>query len=346
MKDKTNTGPNFSSGVVEMIHGSGGRAMSELIDTLFLSAFDNPYLRQKNDQASFELPAGRVVMATDSHVVSPLFFPGGDIGSLAVHGTVNDICMSGAKPHFLSAAFILEEGFPLKSLKQIVNSMALAARETDVAIVTGDTKVVERGNGDGVFINTTGVGVIPAGLNIAGSNVIPGDKIILSGSIGDHGIAVMSQRENLTFETTVLSDSQSLNDLVDVMVTAVPEIRCMRDPTRGGLGTTLNEIAQHSGVGIQFDELQVPIEAQVASACEFLGLDPLYIANEGKLVAFCPPEHADRLLAVMRAHGKGREASIIGEAVVDERCFVQMKTVFGGNRIVDWLSGEQLPRIC
>ncbi len=346
MKGKTKTGLNFSSGIVEMVHGSGGRAMSQLVDELFISAFDNPYLSQKNDQASFDLPAGRVVMATDSHVVSPLFFPGGDIGSLAIHGTVNDICMSGAKPYFLSAGFILEEGYPLKSLKRIVDSMALAAGEAGVTIVTGDTKVVERGNGDGVFISTTGVGVIPTGLDIAGSNVKPGDKIILSGSIGDHGVAVMSQRENLTFETTLLSDSQSLNDLVDVMVTAVPEIKCMRDPTRGGLGTTLNEIAQQSGVGIQFDEMQIPISAQVASACEFLGLDPLYIANEGKLVAFCAPEHSDQLLAVMRAHPKGWEASIIGEAVVDDHRFVQMKTAFGGSRVVDWLSGEQLPRIC
>ncbi len=340
------TGLKFSSGCVEMIHGSGGKAMSQLIDGLFVEAFDNEFLRQKNDQASFDLPEGRVVMSTDNHVVSPLFFPGGNIGSLAVHGTVNDVVMSGAKPLYLSAAFILEEGYPLKELKKIVDSMAQAAVEAGVKIVTGDTKVVEHGKGDGVFINTTGMGVIPAGLDISGSNVKAGDKIILSGTIGDHGVAVMSLRENLTFETTLHSDSQALNDLVEVMVKAVPEIRCMRDPTRGGLGTTLNEIARQSNVGMQFDETKIPINPQVASACEFLGLDPLYIANEGKLIAFCAPEHAEHLLSVMRAHPKGCDASIIGEAVEDDHCFVQMKTAFGGNRIVDWLSGEQLPRIC
>lgn len=346
MSRKIKSGINFSSGCVEMIHGSGGRAMSQLIDVLFVDAFDNEYLRQKNDQASFELPAGRVAMATDNHVVSPLFFPGGNIGSLAVHGTVNDVAMSGAKPCYLSAGFILEEGYPFKELKIIVESMAEAAREANVKIVTGDTKVVERGKGDGVFINTTGLGVIPKGLSISGNNVKPGDKIIISGTIGDHGIAVMSLRENLTFETTLLSDSQPLNDLVNVMIEAVPEIRCMRDPTRGGLGTTLNEIAKQSNVGLQFDETQIPIKSQVASACEFLGLDPLYIASEGKLVAFCAPEHADHLLSVMKAHTKGQDASIIGEAVADDHNFVQMKTAFGGNRMVDWLSGEQLPRIC
>lgn len=346
MSRKIKSGINFSTGCVEMIHGSGGKAMSALIETLFVTAFDNDYLRQRDDQARFNLPAGRVVMATDSHVVSPLFFPGGNIGSLAVHGTVNDVAMSGADPLYLSVAFILEEGYPLKELKQIVASMAEAAREANVQIVTGDTKVVERGKGDGVFINTTGVGVIPEGIDISANNVKAGDKIIISGSIGDHGIAVMSLRENLAFETTLYSDSQSLNDLVAVMVKSVPQIHCMRDPTRGGLGTTLNEIAQQSSVGMQFDETKVPINPQVASACEFLGLDPLYIANEGKLIVFCPPEHAEDLLAVMRAHPKGRDASIIGEAVSDEHCFVQMKTAFGGNRMVDWLSGEQLPRIC
>ncbi|MCL6415160.1 hydrogenase expression/formation protein HypE [Aestuariirhabdus sp. Z084] len=337
---------NVSTGCVEMVHGSGGKAMAQLIDGLFLQAFDNDYLRQLNDQASFDLPPGRVVMATDSHVISPLFFPGGDIGSLSVHGTVNDVAMSGARPCYLSAGFILEEGFPLKDLKRIVDSMAQAAREADVLIVTGDTKVVERGKGDGVFINTTGVGVVTDNINMGGDRVRAGDKILLSGSMGDHGVAIMSLRENLSFDTTIESDSQSLHDLVALMTNRVPTIHCLRDPTRGGVATTLNEIAQQSSVGMQIAESQLPIKPQVAAACEFLGLDPLYVANEGKLLAFCPPEQADELLAVMRSHTKGEAASIIGEVTEDDQCFVQMQTSFGGNRIVDWLNGEQLPRIC
>ncbi|WP_426416037.1 hydrogenase expression/formation protein HypE [Aestuariirhabdus sp. LZHN29] len=337
---------NFDKGCVEMIHGSGGKAMAQLIDGLFLKAFDNPYLRQLNDQASFALPPGKVVMATDSHVISPLFFPGGNIGSLSVHGTVNDVAMAGATPCFLSAGFILEEGFPLRDLKRIVESMAAAALDAGVPIVTGDTKVVERGKGDGVFINTTGVGVIPEAIDMGGDRVQVGDRIIVSGPIGDHGVAIMSLRENLTFETAIESDSQSLHDLVAVMVAMVPQIHCLRDPTRGGLATTLNEIAQQAGVGMQIHEADVPVRPQVAAACEFLGLDPLYVANEGKLVAFCPPDRSDELLAAMRAHPKGAEACIIGEVTEDSHHFVQMQTSFGGNRIVDWLNGEQLPRIC
>ncbi|WP_415885244.1 hydrogenase expression/formation protein HypE [Neptuniibacter sp. QD37_6] len=333
-------------GKVEMAHGSGGKAMAQLIDQLFLQAFSNPWLEQMNDQASFSLPAGKVVMATDSHVISPLFFPGGDIGSLSVHGTVNDVAMSGATPKYLSAGFILEEGFPLADLKTIVDSMAKAAEEVGVAIVTGDTKVVERGKGDGCFINTTGVGVIEGGLDFGANQVKPGDKILVSGTLGDHGVAIMSLRENLTFETTIESDSQALHDLVADMVEAVPEIHCLRDPTRGGLSATLNEIAQQARVGMQIFEAQLPVKAQVQAACEFLGLDPLFVANEGKLVAFCPADKAEQLLEVMKAHPKGQEAAIVGEVTDDPLSFVQMQTAFGGNRMVDWINGEQLPRIC
>ncbi|MBR9865711.1 MAG: hydrogenase expression/formation protein HypE [Oceanospirillales bacterium] len=337
---------DLQNGRVEMAHGSGGKAMAQLIDELFLQAFSNPWLEQMNDQACFNLPPGRVVMATDSHVISPLFFPGGDIGALSVHGTVNDVAMSGAQPKYLSAGFILEEGFPLADLQRIVQSMAAAAEEAGVAIVTGDTKVVERGKGDGCFINTTGIGVLPDQLNLSGNRVQPGDKVLLSGTLGDHGVAIMSLREGLTFETTVESDSQSLHDLVAAMVAAVPQINCMRDPTRGGLAATLNEIAQSSGVGISIYEASIPVKAQVSAACEFLGLDPLYVANEGKLVAFCPADKAEQLLAVMQQHPKGKQAAIIGEVTADPLKFVQMETVFGGRRMVDWISAEQLPRIC
>ncbi|MEW6613555.1 MAG: hydrogenase expression/formation protein HypE [Pseudomonadota bacterium] len=337
---------DFKRGRVDLTHGSGGRAMAQLIDELFLAAFDNDWLRQLNDQACFSVPAGRLVMATDSHVVSPLFFPGGDIGCLAVHGTVNDVAMAGAKPLYLSAGFILEEGFPLSDLKRIVESMAAAARQAGVPIVTGDTKVVEQGKGDGVFITTTGIGVVPADVRVSGDRARPGDKILLSGTLGDHGVAIMSLRENLSFGTSIASDTAALHELVAAMLAAVPDIHCLRDPTRGGLGATLNELARQSGVGMHIDEAALPIRTEVAAACEFLGLDPLYVANEGKLVAICAPEDADRLLAAMRAHPLGREAAVIGEVRADPHHFVQMTTSFGGSRIVDWLSGEQLPRIC
>ena len=337
---------DLRKGKVEMVHGSGGKAMAQLIDELFLNAFSNPWLEQMNDQACFDLPAGKVVMATDSHVISPLFFPGGDIGSLSVHGTVNDVAMSGAVPKYFSAGFILEEGYPLADLARIVQSMATAAEEAGVAIVTGDTKVVERGKGDGCFITTTGVGVVPVGVSMGSDQVRAGDKILVSGSLGDHGVAIMSLRENLTFETTIESDSQSLHDLVAAMVEVVPDIHCLRDPTRGGLSATLNEIAQQAQVGMQIYETEIPVKPQVKAACEFLGLDPLFVANEGKLVAFCPPEKAEQLLAAMRAHPKGHDAAIIGEVMEDELQFVQMKTAFGGSRMVDWINGEQLPRIC
>jgi len=337
---------DFRHGRVDMTHGSGGRAMAQLVDELFLRAFDNEWLAQRNDQARFAVSAGRMVVSTDSHVVSPLFFPGGDIGCLSVHGTINDVAMAGAAPLHLAAGFILEEGFPLADLKRIVESMATAAKDAGVPVVTGDTKVVEQGKGDGVFITTTGVGVVPAGVDISGDRARPGDAILLSGTIGDHGVAIMSLRENLTFETTIHSDTAALHRLVAAMVAAVPGIHCLRDPTRGGLATTLNELAGQSGCGMVIDERKIPVQAQVSAACEFLGLDPLYVANEGKLVAICAPADAARLLAAMRAHPQGRDAAIIGEVIPDPHHFVQMDTSFGGRRVVDWLTGEQLPRIC
>jgi hydrogenase expression/formation protein HypE len=337
---------DLKHGRVDMTHGSGGRAMAQLIEELFVAAFDNEYLDQQNDQASFLVPGGRMVMATDAHVISPLFFPGGDIGCLSVHGTVNDVAMSGAVPLYLSASFILEEGFLLADLARIVESMARAAREAKVAIVTGDTKVVERGKGDGVFITTTGIGMVPPGVNISGDRATPGDAIIVNGSIGDHGVAILSLRENLSFATTIQSDTAALHGLVAAMLAAVSDIHVLRDPTRGGLATTLNEIARQSGVGMMLLEADLPIKAEVRAACEFLGLDPLYSANEGKLVAICKPEDAESLLAAMRAHPLGREAAQIGVVSEDDHHFVQMETSFGGRRIVDWLTGEQLPRIC
>lgn len=337
---------DLKNGCIEMVHGSGGRAMAQLIQQLFLAAFDNEYLRKMNDQACFHSFSGRMVMSTDSHVITPLFFPGGDIGSLSVHGTINDIAMSGAKPSYLAASFILEEGFPLADLKRVVDSMANAAQAAQVPIVTGDTKVVEKGSGDGVFITTTGIGMVPEGINISSENARAGDKILVSGTLGDHGIAIMALRENLSFHTSIESDTAALHDLVAHMITAVPNIHVLRDPTRGGVATALNEIALQSSVGMMLYENKLPIREQVYAACEFLGLDPLYIANEGKLVAICTAEDATSLLNVMRAHPLGKNATIIGEIIEDTHCFVQMQTRFGGKRVVDWLSGEQLPRIC
>jgi hydrogenase expression/formation protein HypE len=337
---------DLKHGRVEMTHGGGGRAMTQLIEQLFIAAFDNKYLRQMNDHASFQVSSGRMVMSTDSHVITPLFFPGGDIGSLSINGTINDVVMSGAKPCYLAASFILEEGLPLTDLKRIVESMAKAAQIAEVAIVTGDTKVVEQGSGDGVFITTTGVGIIPAGIDISGEHARPGDKILVSGTLGDHGIAIMSLRENLSFHTSIQSDTASLHDLVSAMVAAVPRIHVLRDPTRGGVATTLNEIARQSAVGMMLYEDKLPIHEQVSAACEFLGFDPLYVANEGKLAAICASEDAEQLLAVMRSHPLGVNAEMIGEVIEDTHCFVQMETSFGGKRVVDWLSGEQLPRIC
>jgi hydrogenase expression/formation protein HypE len=338
---------DVKNGRVDLSHGAGGRAMGQLIEEIFHAAFDNDWLRAGNDQSAFDVAAGRLVMTTDAYVVSPIFFPGGDIGSLSVNGTINDIAMAGARPTYLSASFILEEGFALSDLKRIADSMGRAAREAGVPIVTGDTKVVERGKADGVFITTTGVGVVPRGLELSADKALPGDRVILSGSIGDHGVAVMSKRQNLSFETEIVSDSAALHELVAAMVEAGGQgLRVMRDPTRGGLAATLNELAQQSQVGFLIAEEAAPVKPAVAAACELLGLDPLYVANEGKLVAVVASDSAEAVLSAMRAHPLGREAALIGEVVADEHRFVQMTTGFGGGRIVDWLSGEQLPRIC
>ncbi len=337
---------DFARGVVDLSHGGGGRAMAQLIEELFLRAFDNEWLRQANDQASFEVPPGRLVMSTDCHVVSPLFFPGGDIGCLSVHGTINDVAMAGARPLYLAAGFVIEEGFPLAELRRIVDSMAAAARAAGVPVVTGDTKVVEKGKGDGVFITTTGIGVVPPGVRIGSERARPGDRILVSGTLGDHGVAIMSLREGLQFGTTIVSDTAALHDLVAAMVARVPGIHVLRDPTRGGLAATLNEIAQQAGVGMVLDEAAIPVRAGVHAACEFLGLDPLYVANEGKLVAICAEADAAGVLAAMQSHPLGAEAAIVGEVVADEHRFVQMRTRLGGRRMVDWMAGEQLPRIC
>ncbi|WP_347989173.1 hydrogenase expression/formation protein HypE [Methylomonas sp. AM2-LC] len=338
---------DLSTGNVDLSHGGGGRAMAQLIDELFIKHFDNDLLRQGNDQAMFTTKAGRLVISTDGHVISPLFFPGGDIGSLAVYGTVNDVAMSGAKPLYLAAGFILEEGLPLADLERIVISMATASHTTGTPIVTGDTKVVERGKGDGVFITTTGIGLVPERVNISSNRARPGYSILINGSIGDHGIAIMAGRENLQFGTSIVSDSAALNTLVEVMVAAAPaDIYCLRDPTRGGLATTLNELAQQSGVGMLIDEASIPMKPEVKAACEILGLDPLYVANEGKLVCICSASATDRLLAIMRQHPLGQDAMKIGVVIEDKHRLVQMTTAFGGRRIVDWPVGEQLPRIC
>lgn len=342
---------DLRGGRVDMTHGSGGRAMAQLIDQLFARAFNNPALLEGNDQARLNHPMlhgaeSRLAFSTDTYVVSPLFFPGGDIGSLAVHGTVNDVAMSGARPLWMSAGFVLEEGFPLIDLSKIVESMALAAQKCGVQIVTGDTKVVEKGKCDGVYINTSGIGVYDAKIDLSVHNIKPGDAILLSGFIGDHGVAVMSEREKLTFEEPIKSDSAALHTLVDAMIRSGVEIHAMRDPTRGGLATTLNEMAQSSGLGMRIDETAIPVRHNVRGVCEILGLDPLYVANEGKLIAFCPADQAQKLLAIMRVHHEGRNAAIIGNVVLDEHHFVEMKTLLGGRRMVDWLVGEQLPRIC
>lgn len=339
-------GLDLKHGRVEMSHGAGGRTMAQLIAGLFTASFNNAYLATGNDGAVLPAAHGRLVMSCDSHVVSPLFFAGGDIGCLSVHGTINDVAMMGAKPLYLSASFILEEGFLLADLKRIVESMAHAAAVAGVPIVTGNTKVVERGKGDGVFITTTGVGVVREGITLSGDLAQPGDAILLSGAIGDHGMAVLSKRENLSFDAPIMSDTAALHGLVEAMLDSGAQLRTLRDPTRGGLAATLNEIARQSGVGMLLQEAAIAVNPPVASACEFLGLDPLYVANEGKLIAICERRDAQRLLDVMRAHPLARDAAVIGEVVEDAHNFVQMTTKLGGRRVVDWLAGEQLPRIC
>jgi hydrogenase expression/formation protein HypE len=332
---------------IVMGHGGGGKLGNELVEHLFLPAFRNPALENLGDAAVLDLPAGRVAMSTDSFVVQPLFFPGGSIGELAVNGTVNDLSVSGAEPKFLSASFILEEGFPLAQLAAIVDDMAKAAATAGVQIVTGDTKVVERGHGDGCYINTAGIGVLRPGIQVGPHRAQAGDAILVSGTIGDHGMAIMSVREGLEFESQIRSDCASLNGLIAEVLQAVgPAVHAMRDPTRGGLASTLNEIAQSSGVGMEIDEPSLPVRPQVQSACELLGLDPVYVANEGKVVFFVAPEAAEQVLQVLHSHPLGREAARIGRVTAEHPRMLVARTAMGANRVIPTQIGEQLPRIC
>jgi hydrogenase expression/formation protein HypE len=331
---------------IVMGHGGGGKLSADLVRHLFLPAFRNDALVRLGDGAVFELGGRRVAMSTDSYVVRPLFFPGGNIGELAVHGTVNDLAMMGATPLFLSAGFIVEEGLPMETLGVIVASMAEAARRAGVQLVTGDTKVVDRGHGDGLYINTSGIGLVPDGLEIGPERARPGDAVLLSGTIGDHGMAVMSVREGLEFEAPIRSDTAALNGLVAAMLAATPEIHVLRDPTRGGVASSLNEIADSSRVGIVLDERAIPVHPAVASACEMLGMDPLYVANEGKLIAIVPADRAEAVLAALRSHPLGTGAALIGQVVEAYPGRVVARTGIGGTRVVDMQIGEQLPRIC
>ncbi|MDD5590867.1 MAG: hydrogenase expression/formation protein HypE [Dehalococcoidales bacterium] len=328
-----------------LTHGSGGSLARELVEKSFLKVLNNPLLARLDDSAVFDF-SGKLAFTTDSHVVSPIFFPGGDIGRLAVCGTVNDLAMSGARPLYLSLAFIIEEGLAMSDLDRVVASIQRAAEEAGVKIITGDTKVVSRGSADGLFINTAGIGVVPEGVNISGSNASPGDKVILSGNIGDHSIAVLSKREGLSFATDLESDCAPLGSLVAEMIAASSSIRCLRDPTRGGLAATLNEVAGQSGVGIRIEEEKIPVREEVLGACEMLGLDPLYLANEGKLVAVVPARDAGVVLKAMRANCYGKEAAIVGEVLSENPGRVVMRTGLGTSRIVDMLVGDPLPRIC
>lgn len=327
-------------------HGSGGRMSADLLQRLFLPRFANPYLNRLDDQAVLELPAGRIAFTTDSFVVRPLFFPGGDIGRLAVNGTVNDLAMGGARPLFLSAGFILEEGLPLGDLAAILDSMRAACEEAGVLLVTGDTKVVDKGSGDQCFINTAGIGVVEHRRLLSADQARPGDAVVLSGSIGDHGMAVMSRREGLDFETEIESDTAPLWDLVAAALGTGAAVRCFRDPTRGGLASTLNELAQMSGVGIETDEARIPVRPAVHAACELLGLDPLYVANEGKLVAIVGADDAQAVVEALRRHRLGAAASVIGRVTDSHPKMVVMRTRIGGRRVVDLHPGEILPRIC
>ena len=327
-------------------HGSGGRMSGDLLRNILLPALRNPVLERLDDQAIVDLGGSRVAFTTDSFVVKPLFFPGGDIGTLAVNGTVNDLAMGGAEPLFLSLALILEEGLPIDTLRQVMESIRVAAAVAEVVIVTGDTKVVEKGSGDGLFVNTSGVGLVSRDVRLSADQARPGDRVLLSGTIGDHGITILSQREGLEFQSSVASDTAALHTLVADMLRASSEIRCLRDPTRGGLSSSLNEIAARSHVGIEIEEEAVPIREEVQGACEILGLDPLYVANEGKLIAIVEPAAAERILAAMRRHPLGRNAQIVGTVTDSHPDMVTMRTRLGTSRIVDLLSGDQLPRIC
>lgn len=327
-------------------HGSGGRLSADLLKHIFLPAFGNTILNGLEDQASLEIDGARIAFTTDSFVVNPLFFPGGDIGKLAVHGTVNDLAVGGAKPLYISAAFILEEGLEISVLQTIITSMKAACDEAGVALVTGDTKVVDRGTCDRIFITTTGIGVLPKGRHLSIASARPGDRVIVSGTMGDHGIAIMAAREGIEFESPVVSDAASLGGLAEAVMNACRETRCMRDPTRGGLASALNELASASAAGVLIRESQIPIRPAVQGACEILGLDPLYVANEGKLIAVVPEDGAAAVLSAMRNHPLGRDASIIGDIVAEHPRMVTMESIAGGRRIVSMLAGEQLPRIC
>jgi len=332
---------------IVMGHGGGGKLGNELVEHLFLPAFRNAALENLGDAAVLNLPSGRLAMSTDSFVVQPLFFPGGSIGELAVNGTVNDLAVSGAIPKYLSASFILEEGFPLAQLAAIVDAMAVAAATAGVQIVTGDTKVVERGHGDGCYINTAGVGVLREGIEVGPRRVVAGDAILVSGTIGDHGMAIMSVREGLEFESQIRSDCAALNGMIAAVLDAAgADVHAMRDPTSGGLASTLNEIALASGVGIAVDERRLPVRMEVQSACELLGLDPVYVANEGKAVFFAAPAAADRVLEALRAHPLGRDAAVIGHATAEHKGMLVARTQMGANRVIAQQIGEQLPRIC
>ena len=345
----------MSKDVIVLAHGSGGKLSHDLVEQLFVRHFDNPPLLKLDDAAVLDLPGPRtpvglprLALTTDSYVVSPLFFPGGDIGKLAVCGTVNDLSMSGARPLWLSAGFIVEEGLSLADLERIVVSMAATAGQAGVQIVAGDTKVVDRGSADRLFINTAGVGLVPAGVEIGGDRAQPGDVVLLNGTIGDHGMTIMTQREGLKFDSPLASDCAPLNDLVASLLEALPPgtVHCLRDPTRGGLATSLNELAARSAVGIELEEAAMPVHEAVRGACELLGLDPLYVANEGKLVAIVAPQAAERALAALRTHRYGQEAAIVGQVVESHPGRVVLRTGLGARRVVDMLIGEQLPRIC
>jgi hydrogenase expression/formation protein HypE len=336
---------------ITLAHGSGGRAMRDLIEDLFVNTFDNPELARLEDQARFDLAAlrsmgGRLAITTDSYVIDPLFFPGGDIGSLAVNGTVNDLAVAGASPLYLTCAVIIEEGLEIDLLRLVAESMKNAADTAGVQIVTGDTKVVPRGAADKLFINTTGIGIIPDGIDLGADRAMPGDLIITNGFIGDHGAAVADARGELAFESSLTSDCQALNGLVSAMLEACRDIRCLRDATRGGIATVLNEFAASSGVCMVLREAAIPVREEVRGFCEILGLDPLYLANEGKLVAVTPRDAAGRIITAMSRHPAGRQAAVIGEVLAQPQATVILETRFGGSRIVDMLAGEQLPRIC
>ncbi|WP_460200728.1 hydrogenase expression/formation protein HypE [Scytonema sp. NUACC21] len=336
---------------ITLAHGSGGIAMRDLIDEIFVKNFENPILSELEDQASFNLAnllqqGDRLAFTTDSYVVDPLFFPGGDIGKLAVNGTVNDLAMSGAKPLYLSCGVILEEGLAVKTLRRVAESMQVAAQEAGIQIVTGDTKVVHRGAADKLFINTAGIGVIPAGVAISARNIQPGDAVIVNGELGNHGTAILIARGELALETQIESDCQPLNGLVETILNACPNVRAMRDATRGGLATVLNEFALSSQVGIRLDEQALPVREEVKGVCEILGLDPLYLANEGKLVVIVGEENAETVLSAMKSHPAGKDSCLVGEVISSPPGIVLLKTAFGAERIVDMLVGEQLPRIC